>query len=90
MKLNSKTRKISGLFMIMLVVGMILVTPVMACPAGINCSQTSTDSTTGNNFGNLSNITRLDSTKVEECTLIALKSDDVKRLIKNWTQKDIN
>ncbi|AGF97805.1 hypothetical protein MmTuc01_2497 [Methanosarcina mazei Tuc01] len=34
LKLNSKVRKISGLFMIMLVVGMMLVTPAMACPAG--------------------------------------------------------
>ncbi|AKB69393.1 MULTISPECIES: hypothetical protein [Methanobacteriota] len=41
MKLNSKVRKISGLFMIMLVVGMILVTPAMACPAGTNCENNS-------------------------------------------------
>lgn len=40
MKLNSKVRKISGLFMIMLVIGMILVTPAMACPAGTPCGST--------------------------------------------------
>jgi len=40
LRLNSKIRKISGLFMIMLVVGMILVTPAMACPAGTPCDFT--------------------------------------------------
>ncbi len=39
MKLNNKAKRISGLSMIMLVVGMILVTPVLACPAGTPCSQ---------------------------------------------------
>ncbi|WP_048051092.1 hypothetical protein [Methanosarcina soligelidi] len=37
----TKLEKISGLFMIMLVVGMILVTPAMACPAGKDCSNVS-------------------------------------------------
>ncbi|AKB18219.1 halocin C8-like domain-containing protein [Methanosarcina sp. WWM596] len=87
MKLNSKARKISGLFMIMLVVGMMLVTPAIACPAGTNCSQTSTDCTTCGNFGNLSNITKLDSNKVEEGVQTALESDDVKRLIKKLDSK---
>ncbi|AYK15817.1 MAG: hypothetical protein GX152_12355 [Methanosarcina sp.] len=41
MRLNDEVRKISGLFMIMLVVGMILVTPAMACPAGKDCPNVS-------------------------------------------------
>lgn len=41
LELNNKVRKVSGLFMMMLVVGMILVTPVLACPAGTNCGNTS-------------------------------------------------
>lgn len=73
--------------MILLVIGMILVTPAMACPAGTNCSQTSTDCTTCDDFGNLSNITKLDSKKVQESTQIALKSEDVERLIKKLDSK---
>jgi hypothetical protein len=41
LELNNKIRKISGLFMMMLVVSMVLVTPTLACPAGTNCGSDS-------------------------------------------------
>lgn len=46
MKLNSKVRKISGLFMMMLVVGMMLVTPVMACPPNVQTEQEGSNTST--------------------------------------------
>jgi len=46
LKLNSKARKISGFFMIMLVVGMILVTPAMACPPKVQTEQEDSNTST--------------------------------------------
>ncbi len=46
MRLNDKVRKISGLFMIMLVVGMILVTPALACPPNVQTEQDSSNKLT--------------------------------------------
>jgi len=66
--------------MIMLVIGMILVTPALACPAGTNCSGNCP--TCINNLGSLKDIKKLDSTTVDKDWQTALQSDEVKRLIK--------
>lgn len=61
---------------------MILVTPVLACPAGTNCGKTSANCPNCvNNIGNLSNITKLNSETVDKNVQTILQSNDVKRLI---------
>lgn len=80
MKLNNKAKRISGLSMIVLVIGMILVTPVLACPAGTKCSGNCP--TCINNLGNLSDITKLSTNIVDKNVQIASQSNEVKRLIK--------
>ncbi|WP_141241673.1 hypothetical protein [Methanosarcina spelaei] len=75
--------------MIMLVIGMILVTPAMACPAGADCSQTGTlaDCPKCTGIGNLSNISSLDLTIVDKNLKKALESEDVEKLIKRLASK---
>ncbi len=68
--------------MMMLVVGMVLVTPAMACPAGTDCSQTSIDCTTCGILENITHVTKLDSEIIDKNLIIALKSDGVNKLIK--------
>lgn len=61
---------------------MILVTPVLACPAGTNCGKASANCPNCvNNIENLSNITKLNSATVEKDMQTILQSNDVKRLI---------
>ena len=75
MRLNDKVRKISGLFMMMLVVGMVLVTPTLACPAGTPCGD----------FIIQSNVSAEDSSnpiKVDINTTL-LNGDASKRVINN-------
>ena len=79
MKLNSKVRKISGLFMMMLVVGMILVTPSMACPLSQDgpCSQ---DADFTDDSGAKVEATELSGVDLNEATAKALSDEGVLKL----------
>lgn len=66
---------------------MVLVTPVLACPAGTNCSQTSTDCPTCSGMGNISNVTKLESKIIDKDLKIALKSNSVNKLVKELESK---
>lgn len=70
MELNKKVQRISGLFMIMLVVGMVLVTPALACPAGTDCGNSSLS-------GDPIKLTGEEKDKVVD---MALKNSHVKKL----------
>lgn len=66
--------------MMALIIGMVLVTPVLACPPGQKC--TGNCPTCVNNLANLKNIKKMGSTTINQDWQNALKSDDFKKLIK--------
>ncbi|WP_292373033.1 hypothetical protein [Methanosarcina sp. UBA411] len=79
MRLNDKVRKISGVFMMMLVVGMVLVTPAIACP----CSQDgpcSKDADSADESGAKVKATKLSGVDLNEATAKALSDEDVLKL----------
>lgn len=91
LKLNNKTLRISALSMITLIIGMILVTPVLSCPAGTNCSQNETGTVTDcpncKSIGELSNVTDLSTEKVGKNLKISLESTDIRKLISELKSK---
>lgn len=68
----------------MLIVGMVMVTPTLACPAGTDCLQTSAN---GNTYGIFSNITSLDSKTVDKHVQTVLEADDVQKLIQTLNER---
>lgn len=81
MKLNSKVRKISGLFMMMLIVGMTLVTPVLACPAGKPCAGEKNLTSAG--------FSKLTGTDKDNAISSALNLKDVKTLSNNQSVESL-
>ncbi|MCO5382980.1 MAG: halocin C8-like domain-containing protein [Methanosarcina barkeri] len=66
--------------MITLVIGMILVTPALACPPGQKCTGNCPNCV--NNIANLKNITKIDSATINQDWQTVLKSSDFKKLVK--------